>query len=613
MGAINYLDFEIEIGISSSIEYPIAVLHSPAGEARTMMHWPFSALALEERLNDILLTLSHSSEIQQLLTPAEQAVQALGSELFNLLITGEVRNRYDVSQERARQQDKSLRLKLRIQPPALAVVPWEFLYDARIAEYVCLSRHTPIIRYLELPQVIRPLAITPPLRILGMVANPTDLVQLDIEGEKARIERSISHLQAKGLAELTWVEGQTWRDLQRALRGGPWHIFHFVGHGSFVSTSEEGMIVLANELGKAHFFSATDFSRLLADHSSLRLVLLNSCEGARSGVLNIFSSTAATLVRRGISAVVAMQSVITDTAATEFSHMFYESLADGVPVDAAVTEARKAVRFAANNSIEWGMPTLYMRSPDGYLFDLMLTNNTQPSGKQVEQNKQILPIDNSQHPSHKESKLSDTSSSIAEVKANRAEPWQIESSKGIFDRPSVSKRESVKFIPARFYKLNLFQLLLAIPLIALIIIYFLLNSFYYPTLSSTQASTAISTATLPVTVERNSVATPPITATIAPVALSKPAEATSVCGETSRTTAESISRLIRHQGVSAFTPENTAGAVLNKTIRSLAIDNRGLWIGYLPANETEIGGIGHYNKIDWADCNQLAAMKSGSG
>ena len=36
---MNYLDFELEIGTGSGREYPIAVVRSPAGEARETMHY----------------------------------------------------------------------------------------------------------------------------------------------------------------------------------------------------------------------------------------------------------------------------------------------------------------------------------------------------------------------------------------------------------------------------------------------------------------------------------------------------------------------------------------------------------------------------------------------
>jgi hypothetical protein len=96
--------------------------------------------------------------------------------------------------------------------------------------------------------------------------------------------------------------------------------------------------------------------------------LLNACEGARSSLRDIFSSTAATLVRRGVPAVLAMQNEITDFAAVELARAFYAALADGLPVDAAVAEARKHVSSLAVNSVEWGTPVLFMRAPDGILF-----------------------------------------------------------------------------------------------------------------------------------------------------------------------------------------------------------------------------------------------------
>ena len=63
-----------------------------------------------------------------------------------------------------------------------------------------------------------------------------------------------------------------------------------------------------------------------------------------------------------------MQYEITDYAAIEFSRDFYEAVADGMPVDAAVTEARRAVSFSSN--LEWATPVLYMRSKDARIFDI---------------------------------------------------------------------------------------------------------------------------------------------------------------------------------------------------------------------------------------------------
>jgi hypothetical protein len=369
---MSYLDFEIEIGTGSGRDYPVAVIRSTAGEAHETMHFPFDELALENRLKDLQIALLRSGgKRRQIHNPEEQTVRKFGQALFNALFKGEVYSRYVVSQREADQQGKGLRLKLRIQSSELAALPWEFLFDADQAEYVCLSNKTPIVRYLELPQPPQPLVVMPPLRILGMVVNPTELGTLDVENEKLRLEKAIENLQANGFVELTWLQGQTWQVLQRAMRHGPWHIFHFIGHGGFDLHSDEGLIALKDSADKVRYLSASQLGRLLSDHRPLRLVVLNSCEGARSSEHDIFSSTAAILVRRGIPAVLAMQYEITDRAAIELSRAFYEALADGMPVDAAVSEARKAISLGVENTVEWGTPVLYMRSPDGDLFDIV--------------------------------------------------------------------------------------------------------------------------------------------------------------------------------------------------------------------------------------------------
>lgn len=367
----GYHDFEVEIGAGQGREYPLAVINSPAGQARETMLFPYDELNLDSRLRDLEIALLRSGgSRRQILTPEEAAVQGFGKDLFDALLSGEARSLYDMSVQQAREDGKGLRLKLRILPPELARLPWEYIYDDRHAEYVTLSRETPVVRFLESHRPIQPLTVTPPLRILGMIASPSDLPPLDTERERSRVEHALARLESNGLVDLTWIESPTWRDLQRAMRAGPWHVFHFIGHGGFDRSGGEGVVALAGDDGRSHNLSATELGRLLADHNALRLTVLNSCEGATSSAEDVFSSTAAVLVRRGIPAVLAMQYEITDRAAIEFARTFYESLADGYPVDGAVAEARKAVSLAVTNTIEWGTPVLFMRTVDGVVFDL---------------------------------------------------------------------------------------------------------------------------------------------------------------------------------------------------------------------------------------------------
>ncbi len=224
--------------------------------------------------------------------------------------------------------------------------------------------------------------MTLPLRILGMVASPDGAVPLDVDREKALLEEALGPLRERKQVELVWLEGQTWRDLQQALQSGPWHIFHYIGHAGFDEQAGVGALMIADDQQEPRLLQATELDRLLDDHASLRLVVLNACEGARGDENSCFSSTAAILARGGVAAVLAMQAVITDEGAIEFARSFYGAMSAGFPVDAAVCEARKAMSLKQPGSTEWSVPVLLMRADDGYLWHLDAP--AEPDGKDRE-------------------------------------------------------------------------------------------------------------------------------------------------------------------------------------------------------------------------------------
>ena len=374
MNAVSYLDFYIEVTGQDAPRYQIGV-RSKAGEARAATTFPYTNAELEtelQRLENAILYAQVGTRGR--LPPQEAAVRDFGARFFEFLLPpGETRSLYYECRRLAEFEGKGVRLNLLIQPPHLAALPWEFLHDPRRRDYIALDPHTPLVRYPEVAQSVAPLPVTPPLRILGLVANPTDLRRLDVEAEQRQVMTALQPLLDRGLMEVTWLPGQGWRELQQWMRPGygPWHIFHFIGHGSFDPNRDEGRIFLAGEQGQAQAISATQLSRLLAfQRGTLRLAILNACEGARGGKFDALSSTAATLVLDGLPAVLAMQYAITDSAALEFARTFYSALGDNLPVDAAVAEARNAINLQNNASLEWGTPVLTMRSQDGQLFDL---------------------------------------------------------------------------------------------------------------------------------------------------------------------------------------------------------------------------------------------------
>lgn len=387
---MEYLDFELRIGAGTARTYPVTVVRSPAGETSATIQLPLDDpvfrkhLQTVEQVRSAVAQTRGAGSVERHLRPAELPIgdehtmdertiaEAIGRTLFTALLPTNVLICYRRSLDAARGEGKRLRLRLRIEAPELAALPWEFLFDVNDGDHVSLNQETPLTRYLELERPLASLTLTPPIRILGMVASPRDQVKLDVAHEQQRMATAIDHLVESGIVELTWLEGQTVRALDTALRDSKraWHIFHFIGHGSFDAPRGEGLLVLAQDNGDSHQLPARELGRLFARHPSLRLIVLNACEGARANETNLFSSTGAVLLQRGIPAVISMQYAITDRAALEFTRNFYDALAHKLPVDAAVTEARYYLSLTLHDSAEWGTPVLYMRARDGHLFTL---------------------------------------------------------------------------------------------------------------------------------------------------------------------------------------------------------------------------------------------------
>lgn len=361
-------DFEIEIDGAAG-DYRVTA-RTASGESRSAsVRFPIEDLDLPRRLDALEMALLRSQSTVRRLTPSDEGpVQQFGKELFAFAFPPEVRAQWVASRRRAAEREASLELRLRIGPPELAALPWEFLYDADRDGYLCLQN--PFVRYLDLVDPPRPLRVDPPLRILAMEAKPAELDALDGTHERERLANALRTLEETGRVHVEWVEGQTWWDLQAALDRNDWHVFHFIGHGELDDRGGEGVVGFANDAGGLHRVPATNLALMLANEKPLRLVVLNSCDGARASTSDRFSSTATTLMRHGIPAVVAMQYAISDDAAVTFARGFYTALAAQLPVEQAVTRARQAMRFERPSTLEWATPVLHLRSQNGVLFDL---------------------------------------------------------------------------------------------------------------------------------------------------------------------------------------------------------------------------------------------------
>ena len=112
--------------------------------------------------------------------------------------------------------------------------------------------------------------------------------------------------------------------------------------------------------------TGTDLAIILHNAASLRLVFLNACEGGVSGAVSPFTGVAGALVQQGVPGVIAMQRVISDRGGIRFAQELYSALADGLSVDAAITQGRMALHSLGDH--EWPIPVFFTRAPDDRLF-----------------------------------------------------------------------------------------------------------------------------------------------------------------------------------------------------------------------------------------------------
>jgi hypothetical protein len=372
---LRYLDFDLHIE-KAGRRYRARATLPDRGIATAEFSRPFTP----DKVQLLVLRLGRTRTLTRA-APGRSAAEEVGllhtfgQALLERVFTGDVRTALDVSLAQARREDAGLRIRLRLgAAPELADLPWEYLATPARG-FFALSRHTPLVRYLELPDPEPSLRVDGPLRMLVMVSNPINSPVLDVESEWSRLNAGLASLVAAGQIEIERLDKASLSLLRLRLERRDYHILHFVGHGGFDSAGQAGLLLLEDDREGPVTATADDLAIILDDHASLRLAVLNSCEGARSGTRDPFAGTAQTLVRRGLPAVIAMQFEITDAAANDFARGFYSALGVGFPVDAAVAEGRKEV-FARGNRLEWGTPSLFMRAPDGLIFDV-------PSGPRI--------------------------------------------------------------------------------------------------------------------------------------------------------------------------------------------------------------------------------------
>ncbi len=291
----------------------------------------------------------------------KRTAEDFGTKLYDALIGGEVAKLFDEARSRG---DGAVRIRLVMskEQPQLLGIPWEFL--CRNGTFLAAQPESPVVRELTTPERVSPYRITGKVRMLGVIASPKGPPPLNVEKEKQRVRDATASFADE--IDIHWIDDCTFTKMQRALRELQPNILHFVGHSAFTDAGE-AVLSLCDDEGNEKLVNDTTFANLIGRAPSLRLVVLNSCEGAQAGKDDAFTGIATKLVEQGRSAVVAMQFEITDEAASAFAGVFYETLVGKrYPVDKAVSEARKTVMGV--NYVEFATPVLFLEDGEANVF-----------------------------------------------------------------------------------------------------------------------------------------------------------------------------------------------------------------------------------------------------
>ena len=331
-----------------------------------------AVLGTGERARGLLQFAGQAGELNRLVgrvqtrQATDSEVGRLGGLLFEALFHGAVGAVYREARGRARASAAGLRLILTSSTPAVAALPWEFLYDPSLAHFLALTPEIRLTRNLLSIRPVNPAPTGLPLRVLLGVAGPAhhagqSLFGLDVAAERALIDRVLSPLVAAGYLDIQSCLLVQPTDLLDAVRRIQPHIFHYIGHSGILGG--QPLLLCGPTGGEAVPLLGPQLAATLSLASQLQLVLLNSCWGGQAGVAEDLFGLVPAIAAAGVPAVIGWQTAISDRSAPWLAARLYEELARGASVDEALTVARLALY--ANPGVErlaWGLAVGYLRT-----------------------------------------------------------------------------------------------------------------------------------------------------------------------------------------------------------------------------------------------------------
>jgi hypothetical protein len=302
--------------------------------------------------------------------PQQEHLIEVGTLLFEELMRDELRElwvqaRADLDNAGA----SGLRIRLHIDPPGVAALPWESLYDRRRQQPFGADASIALVRVANQIGYVgraRSLESALPLKILIAAVDDPDGVGAGINTrqELATVEAILAPLRPHKI-DLQIISGRLdIHTLRRHLVEHQPDIFHLISHG------EPDCLLLWNREGEPALVTGSQIQAALRQVDSLKLVFLNACLAGRPDGKVPFAGVAHRLLQANLPAVIAMQFEIMDHVAIEFAAFLYEALVTGDcpgAVDRAVGVARTNLYISDPGHIGYMTPILWLNGEDGLI------------------------------------------------------------------------------------------------------------------------------------------------------------------------------------------------------------------------------------------------------
>jgi hypothetical protein len=269
----------------------------------------------------------------------------------------------------------------------LLSLPWELLHDGR--GFLFHGKHPVLVRR-RLPNrhrmEVRPTRL--PIRILLVSPRPEEENRVGYIDHRISAKPLIEAVEGLGeLVTVTVLTPPTFPALEEALQKAadaelPFDVVHFDGHGVYDYEHGLGALCFEDpneteklERRKMQLVHAEKLAEVIRDYR-IPLVFLEACQSAKTEE-DPTASVAAKLLEEGVTSIVAMSHSVLVETAHRFVRAFYQELALGKRIGAAMIAGQRELhRDAKRGKVmgagelllqDWFVPVLYQEEQDPQL------------------------------------------------------------------------------------------------------------------------------------------------------------------------------------------------------------------------------------------------------